>query len=83
MWGINNILGSLVEDGITGPLSEIMAFIRAAVRDMKSYIVSKNYRSISVKYAISDNDSTNKIAKYLIYGDSNTAVDFLDINNRE
>ena len=82
MHGFNNTLGFLVGDDITGPPSEISAFIRAAVRDMKSYIASKDYRSIPVGYATSDNGSSNGVAKYLACGDPSTAVDFLGINNR-
>ena len=83
MHGFNNTLEFLVGDDVPGSPNKTSAFIRAAVRDMKSYIASKICKSISVGYATSDNGWTNGIAKYLACVNPNTAIDFLNINNRE
>ncbi|CAF9934585.1 MAG: 1,3-beta-glucanosyltransferase gas1 [Alectoria fallacina] len=82
MQQFNNTFGFLVGDDIGDSPTEISAFIRAAVRDMKNYIIYKGYRNIPIGYAASDNGSTDGIAQYLACGDQHTAVDFLGINNR-
>lgn len=82
MQGFSNTLGFLVGDDVVGCPSEISAFIRAAVRDLKALVAYNNDRHYPVGYAASDNGSTHGITQYLACGNSSTAVDFLGINNR-
>lgn len=56
-------------------------FVKAAVRDVKSYIKYKGYREILVGYATNDHQFTRiPVANYFACGDFNTIVDFFGIN---
>jgi hypothetical protein len=57
------------------------AFVKAAVRDTKAYIKSKNYREIGVGYATNDDaDIRQNMADYFDCGDSDSAIDFWGYN---
>ena len=57
------------------------AFVKAAVRDTKAYIKSKNYREIGVGYATNDDAAIREnMANYFDCGDPSTAIDFLGYN---
>lgn len=57
------------------------AYVKAAVRDVKSYMRSKGYRKILVGYAANDHEHTRiPSANYFACGSSASAVDFFGIN---
>ncbi|KAF4556250.1 1,3-beta-glucanosyltransferase-like protein [Elsinoe fawcettii] len=58
------------------------AFVKAAVRDMKTYIKDKNYRTIGVGYATNDDaDIRENMANYFNCGDDQSqAIDFWGYN---
>lgn len=56
------------------------AFVKAAVRDMKAYIVSKKYRPIGVGYASDDDETRTELANYFNCGPVEAAIDFWGYN---
>jgi len=57
------------------------AFVKAAVRDTKAYIKSKNYRAMGVGYAADDDaDVRANVAAYFNCGDSADQIDFWGYN---
>lgn len=57
------------------------AFVKAAVRDTKAYIKSKNYRPIGVGYATNDDaDIRENMANYFDCGNAEDAIDFWGYN---
>lgn len=56
------------------------AFVKAAVRDMKAYIVSKNYRAMGIGYASDDDDTRVELADYFNCGTAAESIDFWGYN---
>ena len=92
MQGYKNTLGFLIGDDIDGPANETSAYIRAAVRDMKAYMVQKAYRMIPVGYAATyirgySSSGSPFPPLYLDCGDQahseGSAIDFLGINDHD
>ena len=63
------------------PTLRASAFVKAAVRDMKAYIASKNYRAMGIGYA-ADDDATVRlnVANYFNCGDPADGIDFWGYN---
>ena len=60
--------------------TEASAFVKAAVRDMKAYIVQKKYRPMGVGYATDDDDTRTELADYFDCGPAEDAIDFWGYN---
>ena len=56
------------------------AFVKAAVRDMKAYIVSQKYRAMGVGYASDDDDTREELANYFDCGTPAESIDFWGYN---
>ena len=56
------------------------AFVKAAVRDMKAYIVSKKYRPMGVGFASNDDEMRIELADYFNCGPAEEAIDFWGFN---
>ncbi|MCJ1461364.1 1,3-beta-glucanosyltransferase gas1, partial [Mycoblastus sanguinarius] len=56
------------------------SYVRAAVRDMKAYMVQKNYRNIPIGYATSESSEDGDMYQLLKCGDQHSDIDFLGIN---
>ncbi len=64
--------------------SDSAAFVKAAIRDMKSYMSKEGYRSIPIGYAANDDANTRVYsADYFACGDSDVRADFYGINMYE
>lgn len=56
------------------------AFVKAAVRDVKKYIIDKRYRPMGVGYATNDDETRTELANYFDCGDPTDAIDFWGYN---
>lgn len=78
-----NVIGFFAGNEVSNSPSttNATAFVKAAVRDMKSYIKEKNYRTMGVGYA-ADDDATSRanVADYLNCGNASSAIDFWGYN---
>jgi hypothetical protein len=81
-----NILGFFAGNEVTNNNTNTDAspFVKAAVRDMKAYIKSQNYRQIPMGYSTNDDAATREpMAEYFVCGDDSEKVDFYGINMYE
>ncbi|KAL9019021.1 MAG: hypothetical protein Q9185_003672 [Variospora sp. 1 TL-2023] len=78
----SNTLGFFAGNEVTNlpNNTEASAFVKAAVRDVKAYIVSRDYRPIGVGYATNDDDQRTDIAQYFNCGDPSLSIDFYGYN---
>lgn len=78
-----NMLGFFAGNEVTNNNTNTDAspYVKAAIRDMKSYMKSKSYRSIPVGYATNDDEKTrDNLATYFQCGNASDAADFYGIN---
>jgi hypothetical protein len=83
MQSYTNVLGFFVGNEVitNATNSNSAAYVKAAARDMKSYIKARGYRSISIGYASEDAASIlGSVQDYFNCGDSAASVDFLGLN---
>ncbi|KAG0670187.1 1,3-beta-glucanosyltransferase gas1 [Pichia californica] len=86
MQGYDNVLGFFAgNEVITNSTNTNAApFVKAAIRDMKSYISDKGYRDIPVGYSANDDSDTRvSSADYFDCGDDDIKADFYGINMYE
>lgn len=79
----NNVLGFFAGNEVSNAANntDAMAFVKAAVRDMKTYISAKNYRTIGVGYAADDDQFVRAgVDNYLNCGPVSDAIDFFGYN---
>ena len=83
MQAYTNTIGFFAGNEVTNNVSytPASAFVKAAVRDMKAYIASKNYRPMGIGYA-ADDDATVRlnVANYFNCGDPADGIDFWGYN---
>ncbi|KAL4881868.1 Glucanosyltransferase-domain-containing protein [Aspergillus karnatakaensis] len=84
MAGYKNTLGFFAGNEVSNTVdtTDASAFVKAAVRDMKSYISSKNYRSgLGVGYATNDDKEIRvAMADYFNCGEEADGIDFWGYN---
>lgn len=79
----DNTLGFFAGNEVSNQPNNTLAsaFVKAAVRDSKAYIKSKNYRSVGVGYATNDDaDIRENLANFFDCGDTDEAIDFWGYN---
>lgn len=60
--------------------TQASAFVKAAVRDMKTYIKQRGYRPIGVGYATNDDETRTELANYFNCGPADQSIDFWGYN---
>jgi hypothetical protein len=83
MANYTNVLGFFAGNEVSNDVNntEASAFVKAAVRDMKSYIKTKGYRTIGVGYATNDDASIRiNLAHYFNCGTADESIDFWGYN---
>lgn len=83
MANYTNVLGFFAGNEVSNAPNntDAAAFVKAAVRDMKTYIKNQNYRTIGVGYATSDDQYIRvDIGEFMNCGDAADAIDFLGYN---
>lgn len=83
MMKFDNTLGFFAGNEVSNQPNNTVAsaFVKAAVRDTKAYIKSKNYREIGVGYATNDDaEIRENMANYFDCGDRDSAIDFWGYN---
>lgn len=79
----NNTIGFFAGNEVANTVdtTDSAAFVKAAVRDMKSYIKEKGYRSMGVGYATADVSSIRvDLANYFDCASADESVDFWGYN---
>jgi hypothetical protein len=83
MMKYDNTLGFFAGNEVSNQPNNTIAsaFVKAAVRDTKAYIKSKNYRSIGVGYATNDDAGIREnLAAYFDCGNKEDSIDFWGYN---
>ncbi|KAL9131904.1 MAG: hypothetical protein Q9217_000264 [Psora testacea] len=77
-----NTLGFFAGNEVSNAPNNTVAstFVKAAVRDIKAYIVQKQYRPIGVGYASNDDETRTELANYFNCGPTEDSIDFWGYN---
>ena len=79
----NNVIGFFAGNEVVNNATNAnaMPFVKAAVRDMKTYIKQKNYRPMGVGYAADDDQTIrDQVRAYVNCGPASDSIDFFGYN---